>query len=626
VLLFGLGVQSATLLYLSPATAESPRAMDAKRRKLIAIAAGAVAVAGAATYLAAPALFDPVGPEPPGGFEALRANADHLGSSSCETCHPGEHASWSRTFHRTMTQEASAETIRGRFDGQEVVAKDVRSRPFKEGGRHYIETTDPVTGTMRRYEVVRAVGSRRMQQYVTRIGDWHVRLPIAWSMEEDRWFHLSEAFFQTDAEPFHANTALWDINCIFCHNVGPRPGLDMTKPKDQPYGINATIASKVAELGIACEACHGPGGAHADAMTSAARRLAFGIGIAHTDPTIVNPAKLDQMRSTQVCGHCHGQRLPNSEDDIQAILRDGDPYTPGEDLARYFKPLEAHSAIGSTTFENRFWSDGSVRLTAYEYQGMTRSACFTEGAMTCLSCHTMHAGDPHGQINPDLPGNAMCTQCHGDLKEEPALTAHTRHAATSTGSSCIACHMPPVVYGVMTFHPTHQIEAPDPRHSARHNKPDACTVCHTGQSAEWAAAKVAEWWPDAARDSTPMPAGSGAPEIARALFSGDVVYRTLAAWRLGMESPDPGMREATVPLLAQLLEDPYPNVRRVAAISLRALTGSDMPHAHDPLPLREATRSALSPQGPRTPDGRVHPELVAEWISARKEVPFAFGE
>ena len=34
-------------------------------------------------------------------------------SSSCHACHPDHHASWARTFHRTMTQEANAASVRG---------------------------------------------------------------------------------------------------------------------------------------------------------------------------------------------------------------------------------------------------------------------------------------------------------------------------------------------------------------------------------------------------------------------------------------------------------------------------------------------------------------------------------
>src|SRR5437870_148339 len=40
---------------------------------------------------------------------------EYAGSASCRGCHPDQYASWHRTFHRTMTQVASPESIRGSF-------------------------------------------------------------------------------------------------------------------------------------------------------------------------------------------------------------------------------------------------------------------------------------------------------------------------------------------------------------------------------------------------------------------------------------------------------------------------------------------------------------------------------
>jgi CelD/BcsL family acetyltransferase involved in cellulose biosynthesis len=47
--------------------------------------------------------------------------AEWTGSTTCESCHPDHYASWHRTFHRTMTQEATPETVLGAFDGRRLV-------------------------------------------------------------------------------------------------------------------------------------------------------------------------------------------------------------------------------------------------------------------------------------------------------------------------------------------------------------------------------------------------------------------------------------------------------------------------------------------------------------------------
>lgn len=606
------------------------------------LAAGFLLLAALGTGVAL-ALRDPVGPTPPGGFELARSAWSYTTSTSCESCHPQNSESWRRTFHRTMTQELPDAVVSGRFDGQPLDWMGVRAVPRRsaDGTGYEIELPHPTTGERRSFPIVRTVGSRRMQQYVTKMGDRHVRLPVAFSIQEDRWFHLSEAFFHPDGESYHTNTAVWDLNCIFCHNVKADPGRDANVRVRPELGPEGRLDSSVAELGIACEACHGPGEEHAARMRSPLRRVVFELG-ERDDPTIVHPGKLDQRRSAQVCGHCHGQRLPNREEDIQAIFRDGDPFTPGEDLARYFRPVRRSSSIGSYSLAPRFWPDGSPRLTAYEYQGLTSSPCFERGTMTCLSCHAMHSGDPHGQLRPDRLGNAMCTQCHGEYEETAKLESHTRHVAASTGSQCISCHMPPVVYGVMSWHPSHQIQSPDPRAAARLAMPDACTTCHTGRSRAWAVEARERLW-------GPAPGGvlagdaplSRMPEIPRALLAGDVVYRTLAAARLGENSPEPPEPDAArfaVPLLGELLLDPYPNVRRTARLSLLRLTNDvTVPYAHDSLDRRVMVRdlfvgrplSPAPPAGAGWPfdaTGRPIPGLLQALYAERVEVPVSIGE
>jgi len=573
------------------------------------LAAGATLALVAGWRIAA-SLRDPVGPRPPGGFEAARARAAYRTSKTCAPCHPDHAASWGRTFHRTMTQDPTPAAIQAPFDGRAIEAMGVTSTVRRQGDVFFIDTPDPGSDRAVAHRVDRVTGSRRMQQFESKSDDRFVRLPIAWSIAERRWFHLAEAFFHPDGDDFHAHRAVWDLNCIFCHTTRPVPGLDARE----------RLASRPAELGVACEACHGPGEEHARRMRSPLRRYAMRFS-GEDDPTIVNPSHLSKERSVQVCGHCHGQRLPVDRNAIREILAQGDPYRPGEDLSRYFEPVTRETNLGAFSFATRFWGDGSPRLTAYEYQGMLRSPCYLRGTMTCLSCHTMHDGDPRGQIRADRAGDSLCTQCH-KAYTGAKLTAHSKHAPDGPGSRCVACHMPPVVYGIMSWHPSHQISSPDPAAAARTGTPDACTLCHSGRSRGWAAKR---------------PAGrSEPPELVHALFAGDAVYRTLAAERLGHPSPDPGVAERTVPLLAELLLDPYPAVRRTAREALARLTGrADLPGALDTLPLRRAERARLQDTArppaaedgwPFTAAGALDRRRLAEWKHERREAEVSIGE
>ena len=297
-----------------------------------------------------------------------------VGAARCGACHAPQLASWRKTFHRTMTQEVSpvssahAETLAGDFaeatydyDGVHVrMHRDAAGRPvmsFSRPGEPGTATVDAV--------VVRSVGSRRYQQYLTEVRGVLWRLPMAYHIEERRWFHMNGAFLTPDpdyaaaavdqgaaaardadgpnASPntnatatptdrdqdvaprfgggaFDRHVTRWNDNCVFCHNVAPNPGWDAAR------GVFRTT---VAELGIACEACHGPGATHATAAADTTRRWTIQLS-GTADPTIVNPRRLSPGRAADVCGRCHGQRI---SDDVGPIMAHGDPFVPGDDLA-----------------------------------------------------------------------------------------------------------------------------------------------------------------------------------------------------------------------------------------------------------------------------------------------------
>ena len=597
--------------------------MMTRRAPWLTAFGAALALAG--VWCIGTAVRRPIGPIPPGGFEAMRARASYVTSRTCRPCHVEHVASWGRTYHKSMTREASPAAIVAPFDGRAIEILGVGARAWRDGDAYFLDLPDPGSDRIVSHRIDRVTGSRRMQQFETREADRYIRLPIAWSIEDQRWLHLSEAFFHADGESFHAYRAVWDLNCIFCHTTRPVPGLDDRE----------RLASASAELGIACEACHGPGEEHARRMRSPLRRYAIRIGHL-VDPTIVNPNRVDKERSVQICGHCHGQRLPADRDRIRSILTRGDPYTPGEDLTKHFLPVTQETMLGSYSFASRFWGDGSPRLTAYEYQGVLASPCYLRGTMTCVSCHTMHSGDPHGQLRPELPGNAICTQCHDRFAGE-RTAVHSGHRPGSSGSRCIACHMPPVVYGIMSWHPTHRISSPDPETASVSGTPDACTLCHSGRSRAWAVSSLARLWPQGTRSNPRAePSHADPPELARALFAGDAVYRALSASRLGMPSPDTEVAARAVPLLAELLIDSYPNVRREARDALARLTGQvDLPSAQAPFLARDAARRRCEGEAPRpapmsgwpfTAGGMLDRPRLAEWIHERREVEVSVGE
>jgi predicted CXXCH cytochrome family protein len=499
------------------------------------------------------------------GTRAGQADADYIDSKKCVACHSDHYASWARTYHSRMTQQARDGSVQGDFQQNNTLEyQGIKARMERRNGTFVMTFAYP-DGRVETNSIVRTVGSRRIEQYITEQNGQHQRLPVAYDLIKRRWMHLNGSFFHPDGKDFFELRSAWDPNCVFCHNVKAQPNLDFN---------SRTFDTEVAELGIACGACHGPAAAHADRAASPFTRTAWRLS-PEASREVVNPQKLDAERSLMVCGHCHGQRVPEPLSRIQEIMTDGDPYNAGEDLAAYYRPVWRDTRVGDYSFANRFWADGSPRLTAYEYQGILRSKCFIDGdranRITCLSCHSMHDGDPKGQITEDNRTNKPCVACHQQYGQPAALARHTGHRADSEGSRCYNCHMPRVVYGIMTIHPTHSITVPDPQLTINDRVPNACNQCHMDRSANWALVESKRLWPVRfAKAEVSQDAQFDLPEGPRALFAGDALARAVSAEAMsggGPYQPDPAW---AAPWLAEALQDDYPIVRYFAAAGIAA--------------------------------------------------------
>lgn len=492
------------------------------------------------------------------------APVDYVQSNQCILCHPGQYETWHQTYHRTMTQIPSEESVLGNFDDATLTFQGVTSRFYQRGEFFYIQTINS-DGVPTEFEVAFTIGSRRIQQYVTRLSNnTHWRLPLAWNISEERWFHLNGGFLHPDGSEFNEHLALWDANCIFCHNTKAQPNLDWT---------TQAFDAEVEEFGIACESCHGPAEEHVKINTNPIRRYMLYFSDEMTrDPTLISPAELEPLRQVQVCGHCHGQRLPNPDWKIRTIMADGDPYTVGEDLGEHYTPMDIDSRLPDIDITLRFWQDGTPRLTAYEYQGWLMSD-HQETGLTCTSCHNMHGGDPEGMIDEPMRGNLGCTQCHEEIEAD--VEAHTKHSAESTGSQCYACHMPKTTYGVLEIHPSHRITNPEPSRAWEYAMPEACTLCHTNQTALWAAEQVEQQF-GIPFEQIELGDAFDSAENVRTLLAGDVVQRAVAAMafsEVGSYSPDPQARLWAVPFLILTMErDNYPAIRHFAYRSLLGIS------------------------------------------------------
>jgi hypothetical protein len=216
--------------------------------------------------------------------------------------------------------------------------------------------------------------------------------------------------------------------------------------------------------------------------------------------------------SSQICGQCHGIHVQPDLPTVSDWNQNGYAYRPGDELERTRIVVQRDKKLEMFHLEQLspdprrmdmlFWSDGMVRVSGREYNGLIRTPCFTHGdekrpTMSCLSCHQMHQGrdDPRplqewtdDQLKPDMRTNAACVQCHDkNFDTDAKLTAHTHHEPDSSGSLCYNCHMPYTTYGLLKAIRSHTVDSPTVQATLATGRPNACNQCHLDKTFAWAA-------------------------------------------------------------------------------------------------------------------------------------------
>ncbi len=560
-------------------------------------------LASLALGLTAAISLDPITVEDDVGDRPIEVAEDgFVSSDSCRACHPSQYATWRGSFHRTMTQVAGPDTVRADFD--DVVVPAVPGRPMhleRRGDEFWATFDDPgwqdPGGGVERPRITRRVvmitGSHHQNIYWYATG--HDRalnvLPAVYLLADERWAPRSAVVLHPPGQGVATTDGHWNAICIVCHTTHGKTQFD------SPFGsepiTDQRVDTTVAELGIACESCHGPADAHLRSHVSPIARYARHM-TDDPDPTIVQPARLDPERSSQVCGQCHSIWEFATTDAERRANAGGLPYRPGDALrdSRFLvqPSVDSHSpdmvgllAADPDYVRGSFWPDGMVRVSGREYNGLIDSPCYADAetaarTMSCFSCHTMHKtdADPRAtatwaethQVSAGMAGNVACGQCHTEIGENPA--AHTNHAPASTGSRCYNCHMPYTSYGLLKAVRSHTISSPSVRESVDAGRPNACNLCHLDRTLAWTGERLTRWY-----DRAPSPLDDDERTVAASLLwllRGDAGVRAITAWSYGWPPAQAAAgTDWMTPFLGELLGDPYDAVRYIAARSLGGL-------------------------------------------------------
>ncbi len=556
------------------------------RRIILVMLVVAAAVAGAVFVTFAPPHNDEEAPAAGNQnelvFERLKSESlqpdGFAGSNACRECHSKQFESWHDTYHRTMTQHATPESVVASFDNVTLSSRGQAIELSRDGDK-FFATLGPL-----RKQVVLTTGSHLMQTYWVQMGDEYHQVPWFYHIEEEKWMPSSDSFLTPPTDS--PASARWNDSCIKCHSTGPVPGYESGK------GFETSFA----ELGISCEACHGAGQGHVDFyMTNSSLTVA-----PPADAVLVNPADCSNVAASQICGQCHSS---SQSHDPQDWLKHGSRFRPGEDHTKYFRHAKKGSSNPKDAFylKDSYWDDGTCRVGGDELLGMQDSRCYSSGEMSCLSCHSMHESDPTDQLKRFKTGNGACLQCHEELAD--SISEHTHHASEGSGSLCYNCHMPHTSFALFKAIRSHKVDSPavDPKMS----RPNACNLCHLDRGLQWTADHLSEWYGQP--ETVVSPVDSGRSAALNWLLKGDAVQRVVVAWAMAW----PPALEASgsnwqAPFLAELLSDPYSAVRFVAWRSLKQLPGMEGVQFDFLAPLADL-KAAVS-------------QARAQWVSIEKKI------
>jgi hypothetical protein len=524
--------------------------------------------------------------------------AAFVGSATCQGCHATETTAWRSSQHALAMQDARPSTVLGRFDSTRFAAGGIASVFFRRGDAYFVNTVGG-DGQPHEYQIRNTFGVYPLQQYLVELpGGFVQTLFTAWDARPatqggQRWFSLGPVAIAEHSDEFHwtGRQYNWNYMCADCHSTAVRKGYDAGA--DQ-------FRTTMAEIDVACEACHGPGSNHAKwaRYPSWLRRFRWSsnglpnqLTERHGARWSIDSTTGNARRSTprtsdreiETCAQCHARR---------SHIADG--YVAGRPFFDYYTPLLLMPEL--------YFADGQQRDEVYTYGSFLQSRMYGAG-VTCSDCHEPHAAKLR------RPGNGVCGQCHRAAKYD--TTAHHFHPAASAGARCVSCHMPDTTYMQIDPRHDHSIRIPRPDLSVDYGVPNACNRCHADRDARWASAQIRAHYPNPkpgyehfagsfaadergdvravdsltaiAGDST-QPAVVRASAIARlGTHAGSVTASALEAWsrdrsalvRLGvLQALETLAPEQRMPIAVPLLSDATRSVRQGAAWVLAPVSKS----------------------------------------------------
>lgn len=396
----------------------------------------------------------------------------YVTSQVCAGCHQPQFEAWSSSHHSWAWREPARNNVLGDFDNARFEHAGFNYR-FETDDDAYFIVADSPDGDSTRYPVRYVVGVTPLQQYLVETEPGRLQaMDLAWDTERKRWYHLYPDEDTSVGNGMHWSGSYknWNARCAECH---------ATDYKKNYNPLKDAYDSRQAEIGVGCEACHGPGEAH---VAWARQPETFNRGQwtdADSQGLLATYRKGDASSQLNLCAGCHSRREP---------LGGGSP-PPGEPFDDHYRLALLRDVL--------YFPDGQIRDEVYVYGSFLQSRMYAAGVQ-CTNCHDAHS------YRLKAEGNALCTRCHNpqgnpafpSLKKADYDTAkHHFHKQGSEGAACRNCHMPERNYMVVDGRRDHSFRVPRPDLSVKLGNPDSCTQCHRDKIPAWAAGELRQRFP-----------------------------------------------------------------------------------------------------------------------------------
>ena len=396
---------------------------------------------------------------------------EYVGSEQCKSCHETQYENWQKSHHSEAWLTASPQNTLGDFNNKSLETTHI-SYLFTQDNEGFFISLDNQQGELQRYPVLFTAGITPLQQYLIDTGNGKLQVPdVAWDVINKRWFHLYPEQDTSAGNGMHWTGSYknWNARCAECHATDFKKNYD---PKQKAYH------STQSEIGVGCEACHGPGQAH---LQWAEKPAAFNRGLWSdvTKSGLPDTFTKEPSSIINLCSGCHSRR--------EAFNADSPP--PGSDFDNNYRL--------SLLTDGQYFADGQIHDEVYVLGSFKQSKMYQRG-VSCLNCHDAHS------YQVKLQGNQLCTQCHSPQgnPDFPSLSKknydsdeHHFHRVDSEGAQCVACHMPARNYMLVDSRRDHSFKIPRPDLSLKFTIPNACTGCHQDKTDQWAADSIQQHYP-----------------------------------------------------------------------------------------------------------------------------------